>query len=375
MKRIVYIHHGDLNGGGPRSLRFLIERLDKTRYEPIVVYRKNKEDAVFFKDAGAKTIFEPDIKPFHGSTVARVDTKQVVYNFVYAIPTYKAAKKIFKVEKPDIVHLNSTCLFMCAKAAKTVDKNIKVICHVREPLQQNIWGQILKYMGNKYCDEFIAIDQYDASTVRAPKSQIDVIYNFVDFNSYNSKVKSDVLRKELNTNECDIIFLLLARLSPSNGCLELIRQWKKCPNNQKNHLVIVGEIPGTEEKYSQECHKEADEEENIHILNFRKDVEQIIASSDIMVCPFTEPHFARAIVEGAAMGKPSLVVNVDGAKELVVNDKTGFIYSNQKELEHYIDIFSENVTLRKEMGKNAEDYALENFNADINAARTFLHYE
>ena len=219
MKRIVYIHHGDLNGGAPRSLRFLIERLDKTRYEPIVVYRKNKEDAVFFKDAGAKTIFEPDIKPFHGSTVARVDTKQVVYNFVYAIPTYKAAKKIFKVEKPDIVHLNSTCLFMCAKAAKTVDKNIKVICHVREPLQQNIWGQILKYMGNKYCDEFIAIDQYDASTVRAPKSQIDVIYNFVDFNSYNSKVKSDVLRKELNTNECDIIFLLLARLSPSNGCL------------------------------------------------------------------------------------------------------------------------------------------------------------
>ena len=375
MKKIIYIHHGDLNGGAPRSLRFLIDRLDKAKYEPIVVYRKNEKDAEFFRSAGARTIFEPGIRPFHGSTVARVDTKQVVYNFVYAIPTYNAAKKIFEREAPDIVHLNSTCLFMCAKAAKAVDKNIKVICHVREPLQQNIWGQILKNMNNKYCDEFIAIDQYDASTVRTPKSRIDVIYNFVDFNSYNSKVKSDVLRRELHINGRDIVYLLLARLSPSNGCLELIRQWKKCPNNQKNHLVIVGEIPGTEEKYSQECHKEADEVENIHILKFRKDVEQVIASSDIMVCPFTEPHFARAIIEGAAMGKPSLVVDVDGAKELVVKDKTGFIYSNQKELEHFIDVLSENTELRIEMGMNAENHALKNFNADVNAVRTFAHYE
>lgn len=375
MKKIIYIHHGDFNGGAPRSLRFLIERLDKGKYEPTVVYRTNREDVKYFQSIGAKTILEPRIRPFHGSTVTRVGVKQVVYNFIYAIPTYIAAKKIFKREKPDIVHLNSTCLFMCAKAAKAVDKRIKVICHIREPLQQNIKGTILKYMNNKYCDEFIAIDQYDASTVQTSKSKIDIIYNFVDFHSYNSKVTSDVLRRELNLSEQDVIYLLLARLSPPNGCLEIIRQWKKCTNNKNNHLVIVGEIPGIEEKYSADCHKEANTEENIHILSFRKDVENIIASSDIMICPFVEPHFARAIIEGAAMGKPSLVAEIDGARELVIRDKTGFIYSNQEELERDIIALSQNVALRMEMGKNAEKHALKNFNADINAARTFLHYE
>lgn len=375
MKKIMYIHHGDLNGGAPRSLRFLVERLNKNIYNPLVVFRTNEQDAVFFQEVGAQTIYEPKIKPFHGSTVARVDIKQIIYNFVYAIPTYLAAKEIFKREKPDIVHLNSTCLFMCAKAAKASNKNTKVICHVREPLQQNIWGRILKYMNNKYCDEFIAIDNYDAMTVRMPKSKIDIIYNFVDFNSYNSDVCSNILRSELNIKTDDVIYLLLARLTPSNGCLELIKQWKNIPDNKKNHLVIVGEIPGVEKEYSEACHQEAFNEMNVHILKFRKDVEQIIASSDIMICPFTEPHFARAIVEGAAMGKPALVVDIDGAKELVVHGKTGYIYKDINELAHYINVFTKNLEIRKKMGKQAEMYALKNFNADINALNTFKHYE
>lgn len=375
MKKIIYIHHGDLNGGAPRSLRFLIERLDKKIYQPVVIYRKGKEGLDFFCSAGAKTIIEPNIKPFHGSTVSRINIKQVIYNFFYAIPTYIAAKKIFKKENPDIVHLNSTCLFMCAKAAKAVNKKIKVICHIREPLQQNIFGKILKYMNNKYCDDFIAIDRYDATTVQTNKSKIDVIYNFVDFNSYNTNVVSNVLRKELLLNGQDVIYLLLARLSPSNGCFELICQWKKQINNKKNHLIIVGEIPGVEKEYTEKCHKEIVNVSNIHILTFRKDVEQVIASSDVMICPFTQPHFARAIIEGAAMGKPSLVVNIDGAKELVVENETGYIYNNSNELVHYVNILSENIACRKDMGKNAEKYALENFNADINAARTFLHYK
>ena len=45
------------------------------------------------------------------------------------------------------------------------------------------------------------------------------------------------------------------------------------------------------------------------------------------------------------------------------------------ELEWYVNTLSENVSLRVEMGKNAEKYALKNFNADINAAKTFSHYE
>ena len=64
MKKIIYIHHGDLNGGAPRSLRFLIERLNKEKYQPTVIYRKNEGDAKFFQDAGAKTIFESSYPTF-----------------------------------------------------------------------------------------------------------------------------------------------------------------------------------------------------------------------------------------------------------------------------------------------------------------------
>ena len=37
MKRVLYVHHGGTVGGAPRSLLFLLEQMDRRRYEPIVL--------------------------------------------------------------------------------------------------------------------------------------------------------------------------------------------------------------------------------------------------------------------------------------------------------------------------------------------------
>ncbi len=375
MKKVLYFHHGDINGGAPRSLRFLIERIDRAKYDPIVVYRCNRDDGSFFEEKGIRTIFEPGIKPFHGSTVSGIDFKQVIYNFVYAMPSFFAARKIIKKEHPDIVHVNSTCLFMCAAAAKSVGNNIKVICHVREPLLTNIWGSILKVMCNRYCDRFIAIDSFDGRSVDPEQKKTQVIYNFVDFNTYNSGVKSSVLRDELRLSRDDTIFLMLVRVSPENGIFEIVTQWRELIHEDKAHLVIVGEIEGREVEYCKKCHGIADQSKNIHILPFRKDAPQVIASSDVIMCSFTQPHFARVIIEGAAMGKPAISVDIDGPRELIIDGDTGYLYHNNEELKEQVYKMLCDEALRKSVGMNAEKNARKNFNADINAQATIDLYE
>lgn len=375
MKKILFIHHGDINGGAPRSLRFLLERLDKDKYEPVVVYRSNENDGRFFEEAGARTIYEPDIKPFHGSTVSGISFKQIIYNFVYALPSYFAAKSVFKKECPDIVHLNSTCLFMCAAGIKSINKKTRVLCHVREPLLPNMWGRILKVMSNKFCDRFIAIDSYDGRSVDPENKKTTVIYNFVDFKIYHSDIKSTVLRDELELSKDSLIFLMLMRVSPENGIIEIISQWKNQIKDNQAQLVIVGEIEGREINYCKKCHAMADKAENIHILPFREDVPQVLASSDVILCSFTQPHFARVIIEGAAMGKPAISIDIDGPRELIVDGFTGYLYHTNEELKKYVYLMAQNQELRKKMGLNAEMFAKKAFNADINAQATIDLYE
>lgn len=375
MKKIMYVHHGDIKGGAPMSLKFLLEKINSCKYQTTVVCRVGKEECEFFKINNTKVISEPRIKPFHGSTVSGIDFKQIIYNFVYAFPTYYAMQRIVKEEKPDVVHLNSTCLFMCAKAVKNIDKNVKVICHIREPLLPNIWGNILKKMSNKYCDYFIAIDEYDRKSVDPDNKKTKVIYNFVDFSVFDYRIKTQVLRKELNLNKNEVIFLVLARISQENGILELVEKWSKNIQDNKSQLVIVGEIQGREEMYTRKCHEISDNTDNINILTFRPDTVNVISSADVIVCPFIQPHFARMVVEGAAMKKPSISNNIEGPQELIVEKVTGMFYSNEKELVSIVRNLTYDEDLRNKLGNNAYKRAVENFNADINAKKTFDLYE
>ena len=369
MIKILFFHHGDTKGGAPLSLKGLLENLDRNVFNSIVVCRSSINDTIFFKEICKKTVFCSHIKPFHGSVVSGISFKQILYNFIYAIPTFFAARSLILKYKPDIIYLNSTCLFMCAFAAKMTDNYSYVICHIREPLLSNIWGKILRIMNLKFCDKFISIDVFDGKSVDKTLKKTTVIYNFVDFNVFDISIKSNILRTELRIRDNAVIFLVMARLSKENGIIELIEQWARLIHDYNSQLVIIGEIPGREVKYTSACHKLANNKLNIHILPFREDVPEVISSADIIICPFTQPHFARSIIEGAAMGKPALSNYIDGPKELIKNSYNGFFYYDDDSLKSIVKELTYDALLREKLGKNAELFAKEKFDAYKNSMK------
>ncbi|KKI93260.1 hypothetical protein WQ54_05340 [Bacillus sp. SA1-12] len=376
MKKILYIHHGTSKGGAPRSLAFLIEKLDKTKYSPIVLCMKDRKNIDFFKSVGADVIFDESLYPFHGSVVSGMNSRLLFNNLLYALPSFKKAKKYFMEIKPDMVHLNSSCLFVYAYASKIINPDCKVICHIREPLLDNYFGNILRYFSNKYVDGFISIDQFDLDNMCVKKAKSKVVYNFVNIDIYNSQIKSQCLRQELGLFENDIIFLFLARIIKSNGAFELINVCKNYIKSNPNYkFVFVGDKNDDNSKYTRNVRNLVREIDNCYLLPFRSDIPDVIASSDVLICPFTEPHFARAIVEGAAMRKPAIGSNIGGVNELIRNNETGILYNNTEELEWAIKSFGENRKLREEMGAKAEQYALENFNSIINAKQIMDFYD
>ncbi len=376
--KVLYVHHAESEAGAPRSLAFLIDNLDKDKYEPYVLisfdYEGNKK---LFEGVGAKVIYKPLMGPWHGSTVSGMSLGMLYFNLKHAIPTYYKMFDVLKEVKPDLVHLNSTCLFIVAKAVKKSDSNIPVVCHVREPLLPNYWGDILRRNIEKYVDYFVAIEKYDINSLKTNK-RYEVINNFVDFNVYNSKVKSSILHEELHIDEKHKILLYLARISPENGALEMIKAIEDLLKKRKDiHLCLVGARLQCRTEYQDKVMKISEKYENIHILSFRKDIPEIIASSDVLITPFKEPHFARSIIEAAAMGVPAIGSDIGGIQELIINNKTGYLIENNDNnaLKEKCEFLVDNDGVRRKFGQNAEEYAKENFEAIKNSKRTFEIYD
>ena len=381
--KILYFHHAIGLGGAPKSLSLLIAGLDKSRFEPIVVMPKrtnNDQVKKMFLDAGAEVIEEVAIRPFHGSEVAPCTSLK---SRAYAVLAYNrlvdCAREIVSKVKPNIVHLNSTCIVGAAKGVHLAFPTLPVIAHVREPLLSNWWGRNLARMNRKHVNRFISIDKYGLQTIGGKADQVgDVIYNFVDRNKFRADPQSAAQKRmEIGWDGEQTVFLFLSRVSPSNGALELAKLVSSVaadldPSARFAFAGFKEPISG----YAAEAAKEIDQSLICERLAFDPDPVGLINAADVVIAPFTTPHSARSVFEGAALGKPAMVSDVPNLLELIVEGETGFSFSLGDPLQ-FVSVVEKlcDAGRRQQFGRAASDFARENFDQQANVLKTVAVYQ
>lgn len=98
----------------------------------------------------------------------------------------------------------------------------------------------------------------------------------------------------------------------------------------------------------------------------RERIPEMISAMDIVVHTSLREGLARVLPQSLAMGKPCVSFDIDGAPEVVINDKTGYLietYDN-KGLADSISRLLENPELRKEMGKNGRRHVDPSFRTE-----------
>lgn len=379
-KKILYIHHGGSEGGAPTSLKLLMMELDRNRYEPyILCIGDDGGNRSFFADTGAKYLFEPQIKAFHGSTVCTpsfCNWRIAFHNVKGIIPTIKGIRRILNQIKPDIVHLNSTCLCMAAMGIRLFSPSTPIVMHIREPVLCNFWGKVIKKISRRYVNFFIAIDKYDMESIGDNLVNSAIVYNPVNFDKMEKAVqgKSD-LRYELNLPEGCVIFLYLARIIPPNGCMEMINEFKLL--DDKRAALIIAGFSSDETDYERLCHKTAESVSNIYTLPFTFHPENLLVCCDVVVSPFKEPHFSRTIIEAASIGKPCIASNVCALNEVVIDRRTGLLYNTENihELGYCFRHFLDRPSQISALGNNAKKFAHESFDSVKNAQTVFEIYD
>ncbi len=375
-KKILYIHHDLGNSGASRSLAFLLDKIDPQKFEVKVHCIYGGPVLELFKNKPVELIARKSIFPFHGSTVTGMSSELFFRNIIRIPQTFFSALKMIRKHKPDLLHLNSSSLFIVALAARLVNPKIKIVCHVREPLlKHSISAFVIKHMNYFLVDHFIAIDQFSGNSMKT-KNNMSVVYNAVNFEDYNPDVNSKLIRNEFKLSENDVVFLYLARIAKCNGVLQLVNAANELTKQYPQfHFVLAGFKEVSLNKYENLVLLSIENKANIHTMKFTSEVPLLIAGADIMVVPFTEPHFARSIVEASAMAKPIVGSNVGGVNELVVNAETGLLYNDEQELYDRCVKLGTDKSLRIRLGEGALKFAKLNFDNNISSKCVFDIYD
>jgi|GEM_PF-901033 len=378
-KKLIYVHHDGGLGGAPISLSFLIPCIPKALYDTRMLLIARGPVEKLFSSLDIAIDIDEKIHPFHGSTVSGMNIKLFVRNFLYLAQSFIFSLRYMKSHQPDIVHLNSSCLFIVALAVKIVNRKTKVICHVREPLlKYSICGTIMKFMNYLFVDHFIGIDQYAISTMRT-KENYTIIYNSVDFDKFAvSRVYQKNLRTQLGIKKEDTLFLYLARVDESNGVLELldaISQFQHKYGNDSASFIISGFRLNDNKRYLKKVNSVIGKMKKIYKLNFVEDVPTLLAQVDLVVVPFTKPHFARCIIEASAMALPSIGHHIPGVDELIKHGTTGYLYRANEEFVDLCALMINNIELRKKLSENALAFAKEEFDHRKNAEKVLTVYQ
>src|SRR3972149_5964118 len=110
-KTILFIHHGKGLGGAPLSLLYLIQGLDTTKYQPIVVFLYQSEIIGLYKQNNIQVL-----GPLHAMDFPHTKIWWLRWYHVFTLTKalkdlfrtiFFVAPKILKSLKPDIIHLNT----------------------------------------------------------------------------------------------------------------------------------------------------------------------------------------------------------------------------------------------------------------------------
>lgn len=156
--------------------------------------------------------------------------------------------------------------------------------------------------------------------------------------------------------ESGFSFVFVGRLVGDKGINELVEAFSRLnKEHPETRLVLVG----PEEKKIDPIHPEAaaeiDRNPAIDAVGQQCDVRPFFASADALVFPSYREGFPNVVIEAGAMGLPSIVTDINGSREIIIDGENGMIITskNAEALYQAMKHFVENPEDVKRMAENA----------------------
>lgn len=143
----------------------------------------------------------------------------------------------------------------------------------------------------------------------------------IDLNHYNPDLFHDERIESTN-----FTFIFVGRLVGDKGINELVEAFVRLNNEYSDtRLVLVGPEEQNLDPIKQETKVEIDRNLAINVVGSQKDVRPFYAAADALVFPSYREGFPNVVIEAGAMGLPSIVTDINGSREIIIEGENGII--------------------------------------------------
>lgn len=256
------------------------------------------------------------------------EVKYRIFSYMYRnLPLLMA---IILCGRYDLVYGNNFSVqsFMVSKVAKFLGKPF--IWHMREVFRDHGISKIMVDQIKK-ADAVIAVSEASADSIRKylPRCDIHVIHNGVetsDFNIDREHARAYVCSK-LNMTPDDILILIVGNIYEGKNQKDAMDlACRLIPQNPRLRFCFFGRHQ--DPKYANELLEmatRADIADKVNLPGFQDEMPIYFRGADVFLHTSIRDAHPRAILEAMASCLPVIAYSVDGVKETVISDQTGYL--------------------------------------------------
>lgn len=228
---------------------------------------------------------------------------------------------------------------------------------------------------NRFPHRVVAVSRYVRDyliSAGVPENRVETIYDGIH---KPAPIERSTLRDELGLGPDAVIAGIVAIMRGKKGHDELIAAVRPLMIERPHlHVAMVGD--GQEFGRLQAMIAELGLTHRIHMLGFRKDVNNVLRGCDLFVLPTHQEALGQAFIEAMAMGLPVIGTRVDGVPELIDDGVNGLLVpaKDVAALSEAIAKLVDDAPLRARFGAAGLARTDGHFTVDIMASETVDFY-
>jgi glycosyltransferase involved in cell wall biosynthesis len=315
---IAYLQGTSEVGGSDIALLTLVSRLDRQKYEPLVILPGDGPLVPKLRAAGARVLMlaVPQLR----------STKNISYQARYLsrfAPGVARLARLLRRERADLLYSNSLYALHGAWAAKLL--GLPHVWHIREiPDTSPAVMWVLRTAVRRLSTRVITMTDAVARAIGEGK-HVYTIPDGIDLERFNPRVSGARIRRELGIEDGERLVGFVARLDPWKGAEVFLRAAAEVSRarGDTRFLVCGGELPGYE-AYAAGLRRLAEElgiEERVLFTGWKyklDDIPEVMAALNVLVHASIRPEpFGLVIVEAMATEKPVVAADDGGVREVV----------------------------------------------------------